>query len=149
MKLWKLALCGAVLAALLSPFAGAQILRPLDPAKLADIDMKSVKPGDAQFKTLSQPTRDLPDSSLSKGTLKFQNVDSKGVQLESVQYSTVSTRVLPKANFTAKHIADKWSGETGKKLDHAKRKASINEREIRTSTPAGEEELRKQLLKPH
>ena len=149
MKLWHLSFCAAALAGLLCPLTGAQILKPLDPAKMADVSGKSVKPGDAQFKTLSQPMRDLPDSSLSKGDLTFPDIDNKNVKLKSVQFSTVSKPVLPKANFTAKRIADKWSNESGKQLDHARRKAPINERQIRAFATGGEDELKKQFNEPH
>jgi len=131
------------------PFAGAQLLKPIDQTKRADVNDKSVNPGEVPFNTLSQPTHGLTNSALSTGGLKFQDVDTKSVDLKSVEYSTVSTPVLPQANFTAKRIADKPSDASDKQLDYAKRKAPINDRQIRAFTPAGEEELKKQLNEPH
>jgi hypothetical protein len=149
MKLWNLWLLPAVLAVSLSPLARAQLAKPIDPTKKADVGGKSVNPGEVRFNTLSQPTRDLPNSALTKGDLKFQDVDTKGVELNSLQFSSVATSVIPKANFTAKRIADKTSDESDKRLDHVKKKAPINERQIRAFTPAGEEELKKQFKELH
>ena len=149
MKLWKLSLLAAVLTALLSPLARAQLGKPIDPTKKADVGEKSVNFGEARFNTLSQPTRDLSNAALTKGNLKFQDVDTKGVELNSLQFSSVATPVLPKANFTAKHIAYKTSDESDKRLDHVKKKAPINQRQIRAFAPGGEDELKKQFNDPH
>src|SRR5882672_4517518 len=91
MKLWKLSLLAAVLTALLSPLAHAQLGKPIDPTKKADVGEKSVSFGEARFNTLSQPTRDPSNAALTKGDLKFQDVDTKGVELNSLQFSSVAT----------------------------------------------------------
>lgn len=148
MKLWNLSLLAAVLAVLLSPRARAQFGKAIDPTKKADVGSKSVEFGETQFKTLSQSTRDLPNSALIKDDLKFQDVDTKGVELNSLQFSSVATPVIPKANFTAKRIAEKVSDSTNQ-LDHVKKKAPINNRQIRAFAPGGESELKRQLNEPH
>jgi hypothetical protein len=73
------------------------------------------------------------------------------VDLESVEFSTISTPILPQANFTAKRAAagDKLSDENQKQLAHSKQKAPVTERQIRPFTPGGMEELKKQLATPH
>jgi hypothetical protein len=148
MKLYRLSLLFAVLTLLLSPRARAQFGKAIDPTKKADVGGKSVGFGEAQFQMLSQPTRDLPNSALIKDDLKFQDVDTKGVELNSLQFSSVTTTVIPKANFTAKRIADKVSDSTNQ-LDHVKKNAPINNRQIRAFTTGGESELKQQLNEPH
>jgi hypothetical protein len=134
--------------------AGALLdpLKPLDVNKQADAGGKNVNFGDAQFDTISQPTREVPKSALSKGDLKLENAEvrDKHANLKMLEMSTVSMPVLPKANFTAKRAAvDKVNDEGQKQVDQTKQKAPITDRQIRAFTPAGEEELKKQLKDPH
>ena len=134
--------------------AGALVdpLKPLDVDKQADAGGKNVSFGDVQFDTISKPTREMPKSALPKGDLKLENVDvrDKNADLKMLEMSTVSMPVLPKANFTAKHAAvDKMNDEGQKQVGQTKQKAPITDRQIRAFTPAGEEELKKQLKDPH
>ena len=150
MKLLNYALLAVALVLCPSPRLNAQLLKPIDPNQKAGIGDKSVKFGDAQLNTISQPTADLPNAELSKGDLKLQDADTKNVtDLKSLDYSTVETHVLPQANFTAKRIAIKSNEANDKKLDDTKKKAPINQRQIRPFTPSGEQELKKQLNEPH
>ena len=150
MKLLNFSLLAVALVWCPSPCLNAQLLKPIDQNKKADIGDKSVKPGDAQLNTISRPTLDLPNAELSKGDLKLQDADTKNVtDLKSLEYSTVETHVVPRANFTAKRIAIKSNEANDKKLDDAKKKAPITGRQIRPFTPGGEEELKKQLNEPH
>lgn len=149
MKLRRLSFLTVAFQILLFSGAGAQIFKPIDPNKKADIGDKSVNFGEAQFKVIPQPTRDQPNSSLSKGNLNLQEFETKQVDLNTLETSTVVKPVLPQANFTAKRIAVKISDAGGKNLDHAKEKAPINKRQIRPFAPGGEEELKKQLNEPH
>ena len=150
MKLLNLALLAVALALCPPPHLDAQILRPVDPNKKADVGDKSVKFGDAQLNTVSQPTADLPNAELSKGDLKLQNADTKNVSdLKSLEQPLVETHVVPQANFTAKRIVTKSNDASRKNLDDAKKKAPITDRQIRPFTPGGEEELKKQLNEPH
>lgn len=151
MKL-RLALLAVALAGFLSPQARAQVLKPIDRTKQAEVNDKTVSFGDVALDTVSQPTRDLPrESPLQQGDLKLQNVDlkDKDLSLKTLDMSTVSTPVLPKANVTAKRAAvDKKNYENKKELDQTKQKAPITDRQIRPFTPGGEEELKKQLNGP-
>ena len=151
-----LTLLAVILAALLATPAHAQVLKPIDLTKQADVNDKTVNYGNVQFDTLSQPTSVLPSSPLSKGNLKFQDVDQKKrdinqqkLDLKTVDMSTVSRPTLPKANFTAKRAeVDMSRGEPRKQVEQTKKKAQINERQIRPFTPAGEEDLKHQLNEP-
>ncbi len=151
-----LTLLAVILAALLSTRAHAQIVKPIDTTKQADVN-KTVNFGDVQFDTLSQPTSVLPGSSpLSKGNLKFQDTDQKKVEFNGLEMSTISRPTLPMANFTAKRAAvdvprdetKKQADQTRKQADQTKKQAQINGRQIRPFTPAGEEELKHQLNEP-
>jgi hypothetical protein len=151
-----LTVLAVVLAASLSSPAQAQIVKPIDPNKKADVSDKTLNYDNVSFDTLSQPTSVLPSSPLSKGGLKFQDVDHKKVDLKTLEMSTVSTPSLPRSNFTAKRAevdvlrdeTKKQADQTKKQTDQTKKKAQINERQIRPFTPPGEEELKHQLNQP-
>ena len=150
MKLWNFTLLAVALVWCPAPRLDAQLLKPIDLNQKADIGDKTVKFGNAQLNTISQPTANLPNAELSKGDLKLQNADTKNVtDLKSLEYSTVETHIVPKANFTAKRIALKSNEASDKKLNDAQKKAPITDRQIRPFTPAGEEEMKKQLNEPH
>ena len=145
-----LILLAVILAASLSAPAHAQIVKPIDPTKLADVNNKTVNFGDAQFDTLSQPTRMLPSSSpLSKGNLKFQDTDQKKAEFNTLEMSTISRPTLPKANFTTRRAAVNMTSDVPRKqAEQTKKTAQINGRQIHPFTPAGEEELKHQLNEP-
>jgi hypothetical protein len=140
-------------AGIVSPLVEAQVLKPVDINKQADVGGKNVNYSDLQFDSVSQPAHDLPSKSpLSKGDLKLQDADGKDyvVDLKMLDMPTVSTPVLQKANFTAKRAAvDKQNDLAKKQVPQTTQKASITNREIRAFTPSGEEELKKQLNEPH
>jgi hypothetical protein len=144
-----LTLLAVILAATLSTRARAQIIKPLDRSKQADVNDKTLNFGDAPLGSLSQPMADLPGSPLSKGDLKLQDVDQKKTDFKSLELSTVSTTTLPKGNFTTRRAeADVPSDETKKQSDQTKKDAPINKRQIKPFTPAGEQELKHQLNEP-
>jgi len=153
MKL-KPTLLMVTLVGLLSQTATALVdpLKPLDVNKQADVGGKNVNFDDVRFDTISQGTRELPQSPLSKGDLKLENagVRDKHADFKMLEMSTISKPVLPKANFTAKRAAvDKVNDEAQKQVDQTKQVAPITSRQIRAFTPAGEEELKNQLKDPH
>jgi|SRR5580693_516078 hypothetical protein len=144
-----LTLLAVIFAATLSTRARAQIIKPLDRSKQADVNDKTLNFGDAPLGSLSQPMADLPGSPLSKGDLKLQDVDQKKTDFKSLELSTVSTTTLPKGNFTTRRAeADVPSDETKKQSDQTKKDAPINKRQIKPFTPAGEQELKHQLNEP-
>ena len=151
MKL-RLALLAVTCAACLSPLIDAQVFKPIDRTKQADVNNQTVNFSDVQLGTVSPAARDLPRKSpLSKGDLKLQDADvkDKGLDFKTLDMSTVPMAVLPKVNFTPKHAAiDSKNCESKKDLDQTKQKAPITDRQIRAFTPAGEEELKKQLNNP-
>jgi hypothetical protein len=150
MKRLNSTLVAVGLALVLASRLDAQILKPVDPNKKADVGDKSVKFGDAQLGTVSQPTADLPNAELSKGVLKLQNADTKNVTgLKMLEHPMVETHVVPQANFTAKRIVTPSNEANDKSLNDAKKKAPVTDRQIRPFTPSGEEELKKQLNEPH
>ena len=149
------ALLSIALAALLPARSPAQILdqikKPFDYSKQADVNNKTVTFGDLHYGTVSQPTRALSTTSpLSKGDLQLQRMELNAVNLQSIEMSTIPEPVLPQVNFTAKRAAaDKVNDRATQQLDQTKQKAPINSRQIRPLTPAGEEELKKQLNTLH
>ena len=150
----KLTLLMVTLAGLLSQPVIALVdpLKPLDVNKQADVGGKNVNFDDVRFDTISQGTRELPKSPLSKSDLKLENADlrDKHADFKMLEMSTISKPVLPKANFTAKRaVVDKVNDEAQKQVDQTKQVAPITSRQIRAFTPAGEEELKNQLKDPH
>jgi hypothetical protein len=148
-------LLAIILAALLSATARAQVLKEIDLTKQADVTDKTVNFSDMKFDTISQPMSVLPSAPLSKGNLKFQDVDQKKAEFNTVGMSTLlkptlDKPTLPQANFTAKRAAvDVTSDEDRKEADQTdKKKAQINGRQIKPFNPAGEEDLKHQLNQP-
>ena len=151
MKL-RLALLAVACAGCSLPAIDAQVFKPIDRTKQADVSDKTVNFADVPVDTVSPPARDLPRKSpLSKGDLKLQDADvtTKGVDLKSLEMPAVPTEVVPKANVTTKRATvDGKKYEIKKDLDQTSQKAPITDRQIRAFTPAGEEELKKQLNNP-
>jgi len=147
-----LTLLAIVLAGGVSLLAGAQVLKPIDINKQADVGGKSVDFSVLHFDSISQPTHDLSGkSALSKDDLKLQDADGKDhmVDLKMLDMTTVSTPALSKANFTAKRaVVDKQSDLSQKQVPETTQKAPITDRQIRAFTPSGEQELKKQLSSP-
>jgi hypothetical protein len=147
------ALLAVAFAGIVSPLASAQVLKPIDLSKQADVGGKNVNFSDLHFDSVSEPTHDLPATSpLSKGDLKLQDADGKDhiVDLKMLDMPTVSTPTLTKANFTAKRAAvDKQVDLVSQQVPQTTQKAAITNRVIRAFTPSGEEELKKQLREPH
>ncbi len=149
------ALLSITLAALLPTQLRAQILdqikKPLDRTKQADVSDKNVSFGDLHLETVAQPTHATPAASpLSKGNLQLQQLDLNQVDLKSAEMSTLPEPVLPQGNFSTKRAeADKANDAASHQLDQSWQNAPITNRQIRSLTPKGEEELKKQLNKLH
>ena len=150
-----LTLRNSILAVFLSSPVHGQIVKPIDPTKQADVGGKSVSFSDLQFDTLSQPANGLAGSSVSKGSVKFQDIDQKKADIhrqkmdfKALDMSTISEPTMIKANFTAKRAAVDMSSEPGKQAEQTKKKAQISQRQIRPFTPSGEEDLKHQLNEP-
>jgi len=119
--------------------------------KQADVNGKTIHFDDLHYGTISPPIRESSTASpLSKGDLRFQRLELNELKPNSVELSTLSQPVLPKANFTAKRAAaDRTNDQASRQLDLSKRDAPITNRVIRPFTPGGEEELKNQLNKLH
>ena len=150
-----LTLRNMILAVFLSSPVHGQIVKPIDPTKQADVGGKTVNFSDLQFNTLSQPASGLAGSSVSKGNIKFPDVDQKKQDLrqkkmdfQTVDMSTVSRPTMPLANFTAKRAEVDMSSEPRKQVEQTKKKAPINDHQIRPFTTAGEDDLKHQLNEP-
>jgi hypothetical protein len=134
---------------LLAATASAQMLRPNDLHQRAEASDKNVDLPTLKLETIAQPTRSEPVSPLSnKMREPAGSVADKMVDIpSSLSYSTVATSTIPHQNFTAKRavLGDNRPASPTVKTTAAK----INQRVIRPLTPAGEEELKKQLNSPH
>ena len=149
-----LTLLAVFLAALLSAPARAQVLKEIDRTKQADVTDKTVNFNDMKFDTISQPMSVFPRAPLPKDNLKFQDVDQKKAEFNTLGMSTISKTTLDQptvaqANFTAKRAAVDMTSDKGRKQsDQTKKKAPINGRQITPFNPPGEEELKHQLNQP-
>ncbi|MEI6084774.1 MAG: hypothetical protein WCS70_10775 [Verrucomicrobiota bacterium] len=138
-----------LLASLLGPtYAG--VLAPIDIQKQADLNGKSVAMPMVNFDSLPQPTRSQTVSPLTgKMSTPGKAVATKNVDLETLtHYSTVPTKVLPQTNFTPKYgtVDSSIIPMAGVPAANVPTdRARINGRVIRPQTPAGSEELKKQL----
>jgi hypothetical protein len=134
---------------LLATTVSAQLFKPVDSHQRAAASDKNVDLPTVNFDTLAQPTRSeivSPVSGQMREPAGF--VANKHADLpESPSYSTVPMTTIPHQNFTAKRapVADNLPSINTVKTTPA----NINKRVIRPLTPAGEEELKKQLNTPH
>jgi hypothetical protein len=150
-------LLAIIFAALLSAPCRAQVLKPIDRTKQADIGDKTVDLNNLRFDTISQPMSVLPQAPLSKDNLKYQDVDQKKAEFNTLGMSTISKTTLNQptvahVNFTAKRAAvDGTSDEDRRQADQDetnRKKARINGRQIKPFDPSGEEDLKHQLNQP-
>jgi hypothetical protein len=133
-------------AALCAPWpVRAQWLKPIEPRKQAEIDGTSIELKDAELKSLTEPARDLPQRRLPNSELDLKRADTRDLQLKSLDFSTLPVRQLPQVNFTAKHAAAERQLRHDTRKEIPAPKAPLPDREIRAFSPAGEEELKKQL----
>lgn len=152
-----LTLLAVILAVLLSKPTLAQLVKPIDVNKQADVMGKTVNFDNLQFDTLSQPMTAQPSHSpLSKGNLKFQDTDQKKAEFNTVDMSTITKPTLPKANFTTRSAevdvpndaVQKQADQNKKQSDQTGKKAQITQRQIHAFTPDGEGDLKHQLNEP-
>ncbi len=126
--------------------ATAQVLKPIDPTKQADeINNKTFHTSDVDLKTISQPTRDLSRSPLTNKQQKFNEINSKTVNLQSLEHPTIPMNTLPQKNFTAKRAAESDKTRAESKNILKQPAAPITDRQLHPFAPGGEEELKKQL----
>jgi hypothetical protein len=142
--------CAAAITVFTAPVP-AQVFKPIDPTKLADVNGKNLQLGTADLKTIATDTREMGRASVSDKTavLKGNAAGLKRLELQTLDLGNITKTNLLYQNFTAKRavIADK--AQLAKDLDSVRKtKVPIAKREIRPFTPGGEEELKKQLNTP-
>lgn len=139
-------LFGAILLAAAS--AHAQLLKPIDVRQLADVNDKTVDMPTVNFDTIPQPTRTQPILPLTGQRLEpADTVETKRVDTHTLRYDNVAVKVLPQQNFSPKRATVAGNASLPPAVDTPK--ADIKKRVIRPLTPAGAEELKKQLNEPH
>jgi len=139
----KRVILSGLLVAVFSISAVAQVLKPIDRRKQADVNNKSVNLPNVNLNTQSEPTRGLPSLPLSNVQPHLKDVKIKHVGLNTLDLSAVTMKTLPQQNFTAKRavVSDRMHREAVVTTGNA----PIKDRQIRAFTPAGEEELKKQF----
>ena len=124
----------------------AQVFRPVDPSKQAEVNGKTVTLPSVNFQTLPQGSRSFSILSLpGNQPAQADDVQNKSVDLNVVSLPTITAPTLSKTNIVFSDVA-------GKKLDTKDLStaiAPITNRQIRAFAPGGEEELKKQLNTPH
>lgn len=145
-RLYLFGLCGVLVVIVARP-TPAQLVNQIDPTKQADVNGKIISPGTLNLKSVAQPTVNFSQSPRSDERQSFSQVELKGISLQQLQLAPYSTEFVPQQNFAAKRasITEKPRDEKTVPLT----KAPIKDRQIRPFTPAGEEELKKQLNEPH
>lgn len=124
--------------------ASAQMLPPIDTAKRADdINHKFVRPPTVEKKIIAPDRVTVPRSPLSDQRRGFGRVETSTVATPTVATTSLVQPILPHLNFVAKRAAGSENLLDEKRI--ARKKAPVKDTVIRTSTPAGREEL-KQIL---
>ncbi|MCG3150412.1 MAG: hypothetical protein PCFJNLEI_03898 [Verrucomicrobiae bacterium] len=130
----------------------ADVFTPIDVRKKADVNGKAVEMPVLNFEAVPQPVRRQPVSPLTgKAAPSGKVIESKTVDLETLApYSTVPAKRLPMANFTPRQGRVETpivpQAEVATPTVPAGR-ARTNERVIRPTTPAGEQDLKEQFRK--
>jgi hypothetical protein len=135
---------------LLASSALAQVLRPIDPSRLADANSKVVDMPTVNLGTVPQPTAvPQPVSPLSRQLReRGKTVETKAVETHTLPaYSIIPVSVLPHQNFTPKRGIVPANTIPSEQVKTSQ--AEIEKRVIRPLTPTGIEELKKQLSEPH
>jgi hypothetical protein len=134
---------------LLAATASAQVLRPVDPSKLAEASGKKADVQTLKLDTLDQPTRAESTAPQSDKTPNMPAWNgSRAADISgSLPLEMYPTTTIPHQNFTAKRavLPDKAPSTKPIKSEPA----NINKRVIKPFTPAGAEELKQQLNTPH
>ena len=140
---WRWLGAGVALVWLLP--ASGQVLKPVDPNKAADVDRKFVDPSMIGLKTLLQPTNPQSGRTAPQRTLGFSRVDLKWMDTETLRNPaiTTDTHEHSRANFSAKRATATDTVRSEKTVESPK--APITDRTIHAYTPAGTEELKRQL----
>lgn len=129
--------------------AWADVFTPIDVNKQADVNGRAVEMPVVNFDALPQPTRAFPVASQSDRRAEpGKPVEAKTVNFDTLQFSTIETKVIPQANYTAKRAIIKDETIVTERRDSPTaetHRAKINERVIRPVTPEGERELKQQL----
>jgi hypothetical protein len=137
-----------LIAASVTLQAVAQVFRPVDPTKQADVNNKTVTLPGVNFQTLPQGSRSFSTLTLPVNRpTQATDVQNRSVNLNTVSLPMITAPTLTRTNITFSDVAG-----TGKKLgtnDLPTSIAPITNRQIRAFTPAGEEELKKQLNELH
>ena len=135
-----------LLAMSLTASARAQLARPIDPNRQADVNGKIISPGNLNLRNIAQPTVNFSRSPRSDERQSFSQIELKNVDLQQLQLSGYSTQIVPQQNFAAKRAA--IAEKTRDEKQFPVTKAPIKDRQIAPLTPTGEEELKKQLNEP-
>ena len=140
-------LFGAILLAAVS--VHAELLKPIDIHERADVNDKTVNLPTVNFDSISQPTRPQPVAPLTGRVHGIaQTVETKRVDTHTVSFDTVPDKMLsPQQNFSPKRASVAGNVELPPPVSTSP--AEIEKRVIRPLTPAGAEELKKQLNEPH
>ena len=142
----RLILSGLVVVAFSLGAAPAQVLRPINPNQRAsDIENKNVQFGNVHLETLTHGTRATKIAPGLGKNASFKNVNLSHVDLKMLSFSDLPMKTLPRQNFMAKRAVLPDKVPPQEQLGLIRTKAPITKREIRAFTPAGEQELRKQL----
>jgi hypothetical protein len=123
--------------------AWAQLVKPIDYSKIADIDTKSATLPTLNLNSQTEPSRTLSVLPMSDKQPELKQLQQNQLDLNNVDFSFINSRVLPQQNFTAKRavVSDQLLDQPFIKTD----KAPITSRQIKAYTPQGTEELKKQL----
>jgi hypothetical protein len=132
-------LIGVALAA----SARAQLIKPIDYRKEADIDTKSANLPALNLHTQTEPSRTLSVLPFSNKQPELKQLQQNQLDLNGVDFSFINACVLPQQNFTAKRavISDQLLDQPFITIP----RAPITSRQIKAYTPQGTEELKKQL----
>ena len=139
--------CAAAITVFTAPVP-AQVFKPIDPTKVADVNGKNLQLGTAELKTITTETREMGRATVSDKTavLKGDAAGLKKLDLQTLELGSVTKTNLLYKNFVAKRAVIADNARSDKDSTSVRQaKAPISQRQIRPFMPGGEQELKKQL----
>jgi len=140
MKTW---ICVLAVAVAGTRVASAEVVRPIDTKKMADVNGKMFSGGNLQLNVINPATVDFSQSPLTGKGTSFGRVEMPAAETHNVETPAIAQPTVPRVNFDAKRAAESGNIRAEKALPG--QNAPVKDNTLQPGTPAGQEELKKLL----
>jgi hypothetical protein len=141
-----------IVMVLLAGSVSAQVFKPVDSRRLADVNKKVIQPDQLDLKTLPRQLYQTGEAPAARKRVARKSANTRMANVSMVDLPLHPVGFVPQKNFTAKHATQSDQkavlpdGRPAAEVLPAET-APIRKRVIHARTPAGEQKLREQLRK--